>query len=518
MAMGVPTERRAESNAAFWLLFAIFALVALILFRTAGSIVAIWQRSNTFGHGFLIPPIVAWLIWRRREQIRAVPIRPAYGWLALVLFLGSAWFWGTLSGVLILEQFAFALLIPATVLAVLGTAMFRALLFPLGFLLLGVPAGDGIAGPLIEFTAAFAVKGLQLTGIPVVREGPYLTIPNAVWVVTDACSGFRYLMASLTLGCLYAYLQFRTMRYRLFFVALSLAVPILANGIRAYLIVLIGYLSNSKLAVGVDHYIYGWVLFAVFCVFLFWIGSRLKEPPVAVHPSNSPAAPPLERPDFRRLAPAGLAAVLAITIWPVLAARVDALASPADPPRLELPAAIGDWSAADDDSLSRWRPAYHGATAETARAYRKGNRIVALYVGYYRNQRQGSELINSTNTIISLDKGTQWRRGWEHERAASTFEGGDRVWETDASKHGGRILVWHRFWSGDRYTPSRFAAKMQQLEHRVLRGRDDAALVVMLTPYDKAPQVNGAASVLADFYGASAEPVDRILVAASTRP
>jgi EpsI family protein len=308
------------------------------------------------------------------------------------------------------------------------------------------------------------------------------------------------------------------MRYRLFFVALSLAVPIFANGVRAYLIVLIGYLSNSRLAVGVDHYIYGWVLFAIFCVFLFWIGSRMKEPPVAVHPLNSSAAPPTEPPDFRRLAPAGLAAILAIVIWPALASRVDAVAPPGVPPRLELPAAIGDWSAADDDSLSRWRPAYHGATAETARAYRRGNRIVALYVGYYRNQRQGSELISSTNTIISLDKGAEWRRGWERERAASTSEAGDRIWETDASKHGRRMLVWHRFWSGDRYTPSRFTAKMQQLERRVFRGRDDAALVVMLTPYDKAPQVGEAASVLADFYGASAEPVDRILVAASARP
>ena len=518
MAMGVPTERPAKSNASFWLLFAIFALVALILFRTAASIVSIWQRSNTFGHGFLIPPIVAWLIWRQREQIRAVPIRPAYGWLALVLFLGCAWFWGCLAGVLILEQFAFALLIPATVCAVLGTAMFRALLFPLGFLLLGVPAGDGIAGPLIEFTAAFAVKSLQLSGIPVAREGPYLTIPNAVWVVTDACSGFRYLMASLTLGCLYAYLQFRTLRFRLLFVALSLAVPILANGVRAYLIVLIGYLSNSKLAVGVDHYIYGWVLFAVFCVFLFWIGSRMKEPPVAVPPSNAPPmAPVAGPPDLRRLAPAGLAAILAIVIWPALAARVDARASSGEPPRLALPAAIGEWSAADDDSLSRWRPAYHGATAETARAYRSGDRIVALYVGYYRNQRQGSELINSTNTIISLDKHAEWRRGWERERAASVSETGDRIWETDASKHGGRILVWHRFWSGDRYTPSRFTAKMQQLERRVFRGKDDAALVVMLTPYAR-PHIAGAASALADFYGASAGPVDSLLVAASTHP
>ena len=516
MGMGVPTERRAESNAAFWLLFAIFALIALILFRTAGSIVSIWQRSNTFGHGFLIPPITAWLIWRRRAELRAVPIRPAFGWLAAVAFLGCAWFWGSLSGVLILEQFAFALLIPATVAAVLGTAMFRALLFPLGFLLLGVPAGDGIAGPLIQFTAAFAVKALQISGVPVVREGPYLTIPNAVWVVTDACSGFRYLMASLTLGTLYAYLQFRTWRYRLFFIALSLAVPIFANGVRAYLIVLLGYLSNSKLAVGVDHYIYGWVLFAVFCVFLFWIGSRLHEPP-AIAPTAPASAAPVARLELGRVVPVGLLAILGIAVWAALAARVDAVVPPGEPPPLELPAAIGPWSATED-SVAHWRPAYHGATAEASRAYRNGDRVAGLYVAYYRHQRQGSELINETNTIVSIDKGHEWRRGWDGERAVSTGSKADRVWETDASKPNRRLLIWHRFWSGDRYTPNRFVAKVEQLTRRVFHGSDDAALVVMLAPYTAAPRVSEAASTLADFYAAAAPQVDSVLIATARRP
>jgi exosortase A len=515
--MGVPTERRAESNAVFWLLFAIFALIALIHFRTAASIVSIWQRSNTFGHGFLIPPIVAWLIWRRRDQIRAVPIRPAFAWLAAVAFLGFAWFWGTLAGVLILEQFAFALLIPATVAALLGTAMFRALLFPLGFLLLGVPAGDAIAGPLIEFTARFAVKALQISGIPVVREGPYLTIPNGVWVVTDACSGFRYLMASLTLGSLYAYLQFRTWRYRLLFISLSLAVPIFANGVRAYLIVLLGYLSDSKLAVGVDHYIYGWVLFAVFCVFLLWIGSRLREPAVVASPAAAPLTTPPARLSLGRIAPVGLLAVLCLGIWPVLAARVGALAPSGPPPSLELPAAIGAWSATDD-SIAEWRPAYHGATVETGRAYRRGDRTIALFIGYYRHQRQGSELINSTNEIITLDKHAEWRRGWERERVVSLPQGDERFWETDASKPGRRLLLWHRFWSGGEYTTNPLVAEVLALRQRMQRGRDDAALVVLLAPYAAASSLPEATATLADFYAIAGPSLDSLLVAAAKLP
>jgi len=514
--MGVPTERRAKSNASFWLLFAIFSLVALLLFRTAGSIVSIWQRSNTFGHGFLIPPIVAWLIWRRRDEIRAVPIRPDFAWLGAIAILGFAWFWGSLAGVMILEQFSFAFLIPATVGAVMGTAMLRALLFPLGFLLLGVPAGDAISGPLIEFTADFAVIGLQISGVPVNREGPYLTIPNAVWVVTDACSGFRYLMASLTLGCLYAYLQFRTWHYRLFFIALSLAVPVLANGIRAYLIVMIGYMSNMKLAVGVDHYIYGWVLFALFCLLLFWIGSRLREPP-APEPTGPPAPPVAARISVGRVVPAALLTLIGIGIWPALAARMDAVASTAGPLSLELPATIGAWRGTEDP-IAEWRPDYKGPTAEASRAYHLNDRTVVLYIAYYRHQRQGMELINSVNSIVPLGKTAVWRRGWEHERAIPLPRGTERVWETDASRPGQRILLWHRFWSNGRYTSSQFTAKVQEVQSRMFTGKDDAALVVMLAPYPETAKPSVAAATLSDFYAAAGPSVNAVLDATAKLP
>ena len=40
----------------------------LLLYRdTAAAMVAIWSRSDTFTHAFLVPPIVLWLVWRQRH-------------------------------------------------------------------------------------------------------------------------------------------------------------------------------------------------------------------------------------------------------------------------------------------------------------------------------------------------------------------------------------------------------------------------------------------------------------------
>lgn len=33
------------------------------------AMVGIWDRSDTFAHGFVIAPISAWLVWRRRQQV-----------------------------------------------------------------------------------------------------------------------------------------------------------------------------------------------------------------------------------------------------------------------------------------------------------------------------------------------------------------------------------------------------------------------------------------------------------------
>ena len=61
------------------------------------------------------------------------------------------------------------------------------------------------------------------------------------------------------------------------FVGVSIVVPIVANWLRAYMIVMLGHLTNNRLAVGVDHIIYGWVFFGIVMVLMFWIGSRWRE-------------------------------------------------------------------------------------------------------------------------------------------------------------------------------------------------------------------------------------------------
>src|SRR5581483_10479464 len=80
---------------------------------------------------------------------------------------------------------------------------------------------------------------------------------------------------------LFAEQMYRSWWRRVLFVFLSVAVPVFANGFRALGIVLIGHWTEMRYATGVDHIVYGWVLFSMVLLGLMWIGMRFREDGVA---------------------------------------------------------------------------------------------------------------------------------------------------------------------------------------------------------------------------------------------
>ena len=162
-----------------------------------------------------------------------------------------------LTGVQVVEQLAFVGIVVASLASLLGWQVSKFLAFPAVPVLRGAD-GEDLVPPMMEFTATFTVEALRLTGIPVYRDGLWFSLPSGNWSVVEACSGVRYLIASATLGVMYAYHLSHPVE-RLLFIVLSIVVPVIANGVRAYMIVMIGHLSGMEYATGVDHLIYGWV-------------------------------------------------------------------------------------------------------------------------------------------------------------------------------------------------------------------------------------------------------------------
>lgn len=464
---------------AAWIALAGVVLLLASYWPTVASTVAIWSRSETFAHGFLIFPISAWLIWRRRHEIAALSPLPDWRGLVMLAGLGLVWLAAELARVLVVQQLAVVAMIPALVYTLLGWRVTWAMAFPLAFLLFAVPMGEVLIPPLMEFTADFTVAALQLTGIPVYREGTFFTIPSGNWSVVEGCSGLRYLIASFTLGTLYGYLTYRSVKKRLLFAAASIVVPILANGLRAYMIVMIAHLSDMKLALGVDHYIYGWVFFGIVMLLLFWLGSFWRED--EAEPARAPVADYGWAPR-RGLVRALVAGLAVVAVWPAWAWHLEKLAPHDVQVMLASPRPVNGWQPVA--AFTDWMPEYKGMDARLAQAYRKDGRTVGVVLAYYRYQRQDAELINSQNVMVR-QKHPEWSNVGETLRTVALGGRPLEVVQTKLRSPGQRLLVWHWNWLNGPMTVNPYWAKFYEARSRLLGRWDDAAAIIVYAPYEE---------------------------------
>ncbi len=236
-----------------------------------------WTNSETYGHGMAVVPIAVWLIWRQRAQLAALV--PSVSWVGVaglaVCCLG--WLAAELAGINVVKQFAFSGMLVCLALALTGWNVAKAIAFPLLFLFFMVPAGEALNPLLMEGTANATVWALQASGIPVYREGMNFALPTGRWSVVEACSGLRYVLAAAMLGALFAYLNFERWTQRVAFFIVSIVVAVVANWMRAYMIVLLGHFTHMKWGIGDDHVIYGWIFFGITMFVLFWMGAQWRD-------------------------------------------------------------------------------------------------------------------------------------------------------------------------------------------------------------------------------------------------
>jgi exosortase A len=491
----------ADSPPSYWPRTAALAavgVIALLLgyYDTTASIVKIWSRSETFAHGFLIFPISAYMLWTRRRELAQFAPVPDWRGLIVLAMLGLGWLAADLARVQVVQQLALVAMIPAWLWAILGPRVTWAMAFPLAFLMLAVPMGESLIPPLMNFTADFAVNMLQLTGIPVYREGTFFTIPSGNWSVVEGCSGLRYLIASFTLGCLYAYLTYRTIWRRVLFGVAAVIVPIIANGLRAYMIVMIAHLSGMRLALGIDHYIYGWVFFGIVMLLLFWVGSLWREDEAikadAGGAGSTPDLGPFSTP--RPFPMIALAALVVAALWPVYAAYLDSKVPRDFHIRLAPPKPAGGWEPAV--AFTDWQPHYLGADAYFTQTYRKGDKTVAVFLSYYRYQRQDAELVNSQNFMIR-QKHPVWSNVGESERSEALDGTNVAMVQTKLRSPQLRLLIWNWDWLNGVATVNPYWAKLIEAKSRLLGHWDDAAAIIVYAPYDEQPET--AAQTMREF-------------------
>lgn len=480
----IPAELRVESP---WRV-ALPALVALLLAigwlyrETALTMAGIWWRSDTFAHCMLVPPIAAWLVWRQRARLAVLQPRPQPWVLLVMLAVAAGWMLSELVVVNAATQFAFVTLLILAVPAVLGIEVMRAVLFPLLFLYFGVPFGEFMLPYMMEWTADFTVYALQFTGVPVYREGQHFVIPSGHWSVIDECSGVRYVMASFMVGSLFAYLNYSSYRRRAVFMAVALVLPVLANWLRAYMIVMVAHLTGNRLAVGVDHILYGWVFFGLIIFVMFIVGARWSQPERAAVPAAAATADARARPSW---VPAVAVAAALIAWLPHLGlGLIERAEGRAAAPVFELPPQLsGGWSSRGAE-LPMFEPQFANPSLVASRTYAGPDGTVGVQIAYFRGQDEQRKLVSSSNMLVGM-RDAEWNlpvlRNQEVDLGGRTvrLQTAEILGRERAGRPRSQLLVWRLYWVDGRFLTSDLRAKLAGALSR-LRGRgDDGALLLL---------------------------------------
>jgi exosortase A len=460
----------------------------VLFWPTSVSFVNAWATNDTYSHGFLIIPVALYLTWNRRAQLISLRPEPAFCLLPVIATFAGTWLLGHLSATEIVQQLAMVALIIATIWGIVGTAVARALMFPLSFLVFAVPVGAGLIPALQDFSAWIVVKLLDYSGIPVVLEGHFITVPFARWEIAEVCSGLRTLIACVTMGFFYAGLTYRSWNRRLLFMAASVIAPILANGLRIYGVVVLGYLVGNPVAVATDHVVYGWALTSLVILLLLVLGRRWREvPETGQRPSaQSPkpvtsivqAAPAVvESSRNRRGAGFALLATALAGLAPFYATLAWGWAAEASAVQLFPPASSGKWRSSDRGP-GTWQPEFIAPSSELNQTYKHGNRFVTLHIAYFDAGQKDAKVASSSNALYNK---SQWRRIQGGYADANCDGRSFRVRETIIRSSDSSILLWNFYWVNGTFTGNDYLAKFLLAVARLTGSLDGSAAIVMAT-------------------------------------
>jgi exosortase len=260
-----------------WILIAAGLVVCYASFLT--GMAEQWWNDEDMGHGFIVPAVVAWIVWRERDRLRAIPWLPsAWGlaFLALGALLDAA---AALGGGLFAGCLAFLFSLAGVVVWLGGFRLLRALAFPFLLMLFMLPKlavlYNQVTLPLQLLASRLAAGGVAAVGLGVLRDGNILQVNGHRVAVEEACNGIRYLLPLGFISLVYGYMSDARPWLRAALLAASIPLSILGNALRVAAVAV-----APALDAGAPHMVAGWLVFVICLAALMaarWLLGRVFE-------------------------------------------------------------------------------------------------------------------------------------------------------------------------------------------------------------------------------------------------
>jgi exosortase A len=247
---------------------AVIAALILVVYRDVfPTLWRTWRENENYSHGYLVPPVVAFLFWiERRRFAHAIGTGSAWG-IALIVAALLGHIASIRAGVFMTQGYSLVLLLFGLSLFFFGRAATRAIWFPLGYLVFALPMPPLIVSVLSFQLKVFAAKAgsaiAALAGIPLVRSGMTIHMASGSLRIADPCSGLRSLIALVALGALFAYFTRASLWKRLVLFVSAVPLAVVANIVRIALLCAVANVSGIDAALGFFHKFSGILLFLI---------------------------------------------------------------------------------------------------------------------------------------------------------------------------------------------------------------------------------------------------------------
>lgn len=464
----------------------LLAIAVLIYWPSVAALWSWWTNDNHSGaHGLLVAPLAVWLLYRGRDRLATVPVRPSNLGAALLVICSVAWlvFWR--AGLQELHLLLLPVLMGLGVFAALGWSAALAVSFPIGYLYFAVPAWGIFGGPLQDLTIAAISVLAPLIGIHAQINGDLVTMPGVgIIEIASSCNGVNFFVVGLAVAALLGELEQASLRRRALLMIGMGAAALVSNWLRVLIIIDAGYTTQMRhVLVSRSHYLFGWLLFTTVMVAFVWLLAR--PPSRRTSDSGSRKSPSPARWLAYGVAVAALAAApLACYVFaPGFAASSSTVAFAA-------PIGRSGWQG-PVVSTSTWRPQFVGPHSQWAFAYEGPTGGLEAVVVGYPVQAQGRELVNEENSLLGVP-------GSLRTVADDTVTQGQPSYiETRAvDEHGGEALIWSEYDIGGRTFVTPF---LSQIWYGVSSLRGSPYSVLFAFKAQCAPSCDVARTRLSDF-------------------
>ncbi len=233
---------------------------------------AIWSSDahEDWQHGMIVPLIVFGLLYFERNKILAVPIRPSWLGLPVILLALAVYWFGLRADSHYIGWFSVQLMLAGGIVWLMGWRMMGALFFPWAFLVFAWPLPfltEHIAVPLRHLMAGLSSFFLNMVGIATLKVGTALQSAAVIGAdgavvtpagtsfmldVADPCSGIRSLFAIIMVSAIFGYLTLPKWWQRVSLIVLSVPLVIFGNFIRMLLLTFGTLWFGSEFAIGKD--------------------------------------------------------------------------------------------------------------------------------------------------------------------------------------------------------------------------------------------------------------------------